>query len=158
MSLIPPYITNYSYYRNASGAIGNEELPDYNSWNCDEWVAFYKRLKGRFGKEHAVILWQEYWNNKPVSVFESKKVCSGKLDFRKYFSGQGIDFDNNFYSVKAKIPGLLNKYTNIFIAVGVVAAVGIGSLIIFNIVRTVRGTKQKVKYIEDNPQILRAVV
>ena len=139
MQFTPPYVRNakknedYLSYRNATGQIQEGELPIYESWTCDQWVAFYKRLKGRYTKDQAKTVWMAYWNNKQVSVFNALKVCSGQLAFRNYFLKEGIDFPENLYSVKAKLPGFTNKVTTYLIIGGVIVGVGIASFVIYNI-------------------------
>lgn len=113
------------WYNAISQQFPMENLPDYNGWDCNKWIDFHKRLKARYGKENANLVWNEYFNNKPTG-WTRDRVCTGQDPFVNYFKEQGIKFDDNFYSV---LPSFGTMAKNLKTGLIVAAVVG-GALLL----------------------------
>lgn len=109
-----------------------ENLPNYDNWDCAKWIDFHKRLKGRYGKESANLVWNEYFNNKPTG-WTRDKVCTGQASFINYFKGQGIKFDDNFYSSIPTFGVLTKNVKTALIAAAIIGGVAIIGFIGYNL-------------------------
>ena len=86
-------------------------VPDYDNWGrdtkweCDEWIAWHKRLKAHFGAERAKLIWNYAYAQ--GSAFSSHLDCrTFNSAFRKYAREEGLD---TYASVKIPfIPQVLN--------------------------------------------------
>lgn len=86
-------------------------VPDYDRWgsdswwNCDEWIAWHKRLKAHFGAERAKLIWNYAYAQ--GSEFSGHWDCrTFNSAFRSYARAEGLD---TYASVKIPfIPQVLN--------------------------------------------------
>lgn len=70
--------------------------PDYDNWGsdtkweCDEWIAWHKRLKEHFGEERAKLIWNYAYAQ--GSAFASHWDCrTFNSNFRAYARKEGLD-------------------------------------------------------------------
>ncbi len=113
------------FYNAIQNQFPMENLPNYESWDCNKWIDFHKRLKARYGKDNANLVWNEYFNNKPAN-WTRDKVCTGQDPFIKYFKDQGIKFDSNFYSTIPSLGGITSGLKT----AGIIGGITLGILLI----------------------------
>lgn len=93
-------VDHVGYRNSVMQAFPIENLPQYNSWGASDWINFHQRLRARYGKDNAKLVWIEYWNNKPHGWLGDKLI--GNPEFKSYFKKNGVDFHDNFYSYLTK--------------------------------------------------------
>lgn len=150
------------YYNavNLSMSIPAAELPNYNTWSCDQWINFHKKLKGLYGRDDANQVWSGFFDNKPAG-WQEDKVCTAQSYFISYFKKQGITFDDNVYTILGDAAGFLTSLPNTartaLIIGGVVVGVTVLSIIGYNIYRVVQISSSMGaarRKIMDNPELL----
>ncbi len=78
------------------GEITWESQPDYDGWGwdtywgCEEWMAWHKELKRKYGSEKANYLWKSAWD-KQGSFDAPLNSCRYNTTFVNYFLNEGID-------------------------------------------------------------------
>lgn len=102
-------------------------VPDYDkwgiddSWNCDDWVQWHKKLKEHFGKERANIIWN-YAYAQGTEGASHQNCRTFNSSFRTYVKNEGLD---PYASVTIPvIPQILDLSGSLFdVTVGVADAI-----------------------------------
>ena len=66
-------------------------------WSCDDWIIWYKALKGHYPKQEAQLRWVTEWNK--TDFFGHETLCLAKPSFANYFKNEGIQIDNTFTAI-----------------------------------------------------------
>lgn len=154
------YTTDYSGYRHAlASSFPMDKLPNYQQWTCGQWIDFHERLKARYGKTNANLVWNEYWNNKPHGWLGDK--CIGVPDFVSYFKRQGVEFNPNFYSYVTEAQGFLSSIPQNMrilaiagLVVGGVLLVGFVSYQVYNAITMRNIVHGGLKKAANNPELV----
>lgn len=155
---------NYYFYNRSVHSVGNpfhnlladsfpmENLPNYKQWSCDQWVDFHRRLKSKYGKANANLVWQEFWNNKPHGWLGDQ--CVRESSFTSYFKNQGITFNESFFSIVGKFGS--NVKTGLIVA-GVVVGGALAAYLVFlawNAITVQKIAHRGLKKAADNPDLI----
>lgn len=148
-----------NYRGSLSSSFPMDKLPDYNNWTCGQWIDFHERLKTRYGKANANMVWNEYWNNKPHGWLGDK--CIGIPSFVSYFKRQGIQFKPNFYSyVKegqdflASIPQNMRTLAIAGMVVGGLLVLGAVGYFVYDAITMRKIVRGGVKKAVNNPDLV----
>jgi hypothetical protein len=72
-----------------------DSVPDYdawgpdNYWSCEDWIAWHKALKDKYGKATADTTWQTAWN-KQDSWEHNYNWCKYGADFNAYVNAEKL--------------------------------------------------------------------
>lgn len=99
-----------------------QNIPQLNS-RADEWIAWHKTLKAKFGKKVANSLWMKAWAKRGSNN-------SNTSELRSYMDGNGIKLDASAWNKVTDFGGGAMDFVGNFFQAGQILAIGLGVIIV----------------------------